>query len=485
MSSSSDESDAVPPVTGDNHSDSDNQDNKSISSSSTSSPAHSPAKDGASSDEDSDSDVAEQTQSQAEQVPQAEGQQQEADDNEHSEDDIFTSKPEDSDEERSPKKDDRKSSGSESDGGHVVKPTKRARPDGSEGAAEGVQKSDLFGESSSSGDEQDKEADNTEEIVGPRLYADPDEEEEPETEDTAPTLIEIDMARCQADLGSEGPLFVKLPNFLTVEPKPFDAEVYENEVEDEEQQDEEGRTRLKLKVENTIRWRYSKDEQGNETRESNAKVVRWSDGTMSLYLGNEIFDIQRQPVMDFNHLFVRQGPGLQGQSVFKDKLVFRPHSTETLTHRKVTMTMADKSNRTQKVKVMTDVGRNPETEKQQLIRREEEKLRANARRESQQRRVRERPRVSGLSSGFLEGYDSDEGGESLGAIKRRYQSGYGGYGGDGSMSESEESDAAQDRDRRIGIAKMESDESESDKEQPSHSKQATKKKIVIEDDEDE
>jgi RNA polymerase-associated protein LEO1 len=117
---------------------------------------------------------------------------------------------------------------------------------------------------------------------------------EPETEDTAPTLIEIDMARCQADLGSEGPLFVKLPNFLTVEPKPFDAEIYENEVEDEEQQDEEGRTRLKLKVrpvmeklarsillqvENTMRWRYSKDEQGNETRESNAKVVRWSDGT--------------------------------------------------------------------------------------------------------------------------------------------------------------------------------------------------------------
>jgi RNA polymerase-associated protein LEO1 len=85
---------------------------------------------------------------------------------------------------------------------------------------------------------------------------------------------------------------------------------------------------------------------------------------MSLYLGNEIFDIQRQPVMDFNHLFVRQGPGLQGQSVFKEKLVFRPHSTETLTHRKVTMTMADKSNRTQKVKVMTNVGRNPEAEKQ-------------------------------------------------------------------------------------------------------------------------
>jgi RNA polymerase-associated protein LEO1 len=32
-------------------------------------------------------------------------------------------------------------------------------------------------------------------------------------------------------------------------------------------------------MENTIRWRILKDEHGNERRESNAKIVRWSDGT--------------------------------------------------------------------------------------------------------------------------------------------------------------------------------------------------------------
>ena len=37
-------------------------------------------------------------------------------------------------------------------------------------------------------------------------------------------------------------------------------------------------------------------------------MVRWSDGTMSLYLGSEIFDIHRQPLQgEFSHLFVRQG----------------------------------------------------------------------------------------------------------------------------------------------------------------------------------
>ena len=43
---------------------------------------------------------------------------------------------------------------------------------------------------------------------------------------------------------------------------------------------------MKLKVENTIRWRTLKDADGNDlkdefgkpVRESNARVVRWSDG---------------------------------------------------------------------------------------------------------------------------------------------------------------------------------------------------------------
>lgn len=65
---------------------------------------------------------------------------------------------------------------------------------------------------------------------------------------------------------------------------------------------------MHTQVENTIRWRYSQDESGNEIRESNARIVKWSDGTMSLYLGGEIFDIYKQQLAgEFSHLFVRQG----------------------------------------------------------------------------------------------------------------------------------------------------------------------------------
>lgn len=61
------------------------------------------------------------------------------------------------------------------------------------------------------------------------------------------------------------------------------------------------------KVENTIRWRHAKDDEGADIKESNARVVRWSDGTMSLLLGAEVFDIHKTKIDgEHNHLFVQQ-----------------------------------------------------------------------------------------------------------------------------------------------------------------------------------
>ena len=49
---------------------------------------------------------------------------------------------------------------------------------------------------------------------------------------------------------------------------------------------------------------------GHPIKESNARIVKWSDGSYSLHLGNEIFDVHKQPLQsDFNHLFIRQVSG--------------------------------------------------------------------------------------------------------------------------------------------------------------------------------
>lgn len=52
-----------------------------------------------------------------------------------------------------------------------------------------------------------------------------------------------------------------------------------------------------MKVENTIRWREVFDKDGNVVKESNARVIKWSDGSMSLHLGSEIFDVYKQPLV--------------------------------------------------------------------------------------------------------------------------------------------------------------------------------------------
>uniref|UniRef100_A0A1I8GF13 DUF3421 domain-containing protein n=1 Tax=Macrostomum lignano TaxID=282301 RepID=A0A1I8GF13_9PLAT len=284
-------------------------------------------------------------------------------------------------------------------------------------------------------EENDTEARNEE-------AGDRDEEEEGEEEDAQPveSRINVDFPLIRADLGKEI-YFVKMPNFLTVDTRPFDPATYEDALDEEDVVDEEGRHRLRLRVENTIRWRVAKDAEGRELtdeagqplRESNAKMVRWSDGSLSLHLGAEIFDVHSMDTTaDFNHLFIRQGSGLQGQAVFRRKLVFRPHSTASATHKKITRSLADKSSKQHTVKVLPILSADPERVRQEALRREEEMTRARIRRENIQRRRRERG--SGASSGgrlsrsFLEsgvgGDDEDEdeeGGASLSAIKRNYR----------------------------------------------------------------
>ncbi|KAL5110893.1 RNA polymerase-associated protein LEO1 [Taenia crassiceps] len=221
--------------------------------------------------------------------------------------------------------------------------------------------------------------------------------------------IAADFPPIRADLGREMYL-VKMPNFLSVETRPFDAAFYEGELDEDEVLDEEGRTRLKLKVENTIRWRLVKDTDNNVVQESNARIVRWSDG---------------------------EDRGLQGQAIFRSKLSFRPHSTDSFTHRKMTLSLADKTSKSQKVKILPVAGADPESNRSLAVRKEEERLRVALRRESQQRRMRERqlaaasahrqrrsvPGPSGYESFGDSDADINGNSVSLSAIKRNAKAG--------------------------------------------------------------
>ena len=64
----------------------------------------------------------------------------------------------------------------------------------------------------------------------------------------------------------------------------------------------------------------------------------------------------------------------------------------------------------------------PEASRYRRVKEEEERLRSDLRKESMVKRVKERGQHSRLSSGYLEGGDSDdEGGVSLNAIKNKFK----------------------------------------------------------------
>uniref|UniRef100_A0A671R5R1 RNA polymerase-associated protein LEO1 n=2 Tax=Sinocyclocheilus anshuiensis TaxID=1608454 RepID=A0A671R5R1_9TELE len=353
---------------------------------------------------------------------------------------------------------------------------------------------DLFGEADDISSDSDAEKPPT--PGQPMDAEDGLEGDRPEEEPVPETRIEVEIPKVSTDLGSEL-FFVKLPNFLSVEPRPFDPQYYEDEFEDEEMLDEEGRTRLKLKVENTIRWRTRRDEEGSEIKDSNARIVKWSDGSMSLHLGNEVFDVYKAPLQgDHNHLFIRQGTGLQGQAVFKTKLTFRPHSTDSATHRKMTLSLADRCSKTQKIRILPMAGRDPESQRNEMIKKEEERLRASIRRESQQRRMREKQHQRGLNAGYLEPdrYDEDEEGEesiSLAAIKSKYKGG--GLREERARIYSSDSDEGSDEDKAQRLMKakrLDSDEEGENSgkrkaEEDEESAAKKPKKYVISDEEEE
>lgn len=128
-----------------------------------------------------------------------------------------------------------------------------------------------------------KKEDSDDDITGPRLHP---EFEEDETEPPQPPL-ELKLPLIKGNYGEHGPILTRWPNFISVDTHPFNEEIYEPEEGDISVVDDEGRSRLQLKVENCIRWRnivdHEKnpilDENGKSRRESNAKIVRWSDGS--------------------------------------------------------------------------------------------------------------------------------------------------------------------------------------------------------------
>ncbi|XP_028063612.1 protein LEO1 homolog [Camellia sinensis] len=99
---------------------------------------------------------------------------------------------------------------------------------------------------------------------------------------------------------------IKVSNIMGIDPKPFDPKTY---VEEDIFVANESGSKKRIRLDNNIvRWRIVRNPDGTESYESNARFVRWSDGSLQLLIGNEVLDLSVQDAQhDQVHLFLRHG----------------------------------------------------------------------------------------------------------------------------------------------------------------------------------
>lgn len=134
--------------------------------------------------------------------------------------------------------------------------------------------------------------------------SDIDEEEDEEaqnslmsSQDTIKPTEHCNICIPQTHRLSDNPhLILKLPGFVKIQPNPFSSELYNAS---SERDIYSGATAM-------MRWRYklsdsgdiARDSEGHPIRESNSRLVKFSDGTYQLLIGDEAFECNILPVRD-------------------------------------------------------------------------------------------------------------------------------------------------------------------------------------------
>jgi len=207
-----------------------------------------------------------------------------------------------------------------------------------------------------------------EEVIKEEIIKEEEEEEDEEFQDNLRDVFgseseeekdngiqKLEVPRFKTPNSESKKYYFRLPSSLNVVFAPFDPKTYTLEAQDGNH-------------ENTIRWR-TKDEE----KESNAKILKWSDGSMQLKVGNTFFDITEQPVKN-NHLFLKQSNrNIFCQGVFDHKWNLKP--TITTQHIQQKITSKKVSSLDMKGIKLTEAKEDPEFRERKLIENQSSKLR--------------------------------------------------------------------------------------------------------------
>ncbi|XP_022209936.2 RNA polymerase-associated protein LEO1 [Drosophila obscura] len=117
------------------------------------------------------------------------------------------------------------------------------------------------------------------------------------------------------------PVLQKMPRYTYVETAAYNQNTFQQVMSENDLMNEQSRNDFIRRLRDTVRWRINAD----GTRQANAKIRLWSDGSETFHMGAESFDVVRQPLPQRNvQLCSRHGSCYQPQGLFEEKLTFRP-----------------------------------------------------------------------------------------------------------------------------------------------------------------
>ncbi|CAH2044064.1 unnamed protein product [Thlaspi arvense] len=214
---------------------------------------------------------------------------------------------------------------------------------------------------------------------------------------------------------------IKVSNIMGIDPKPFDAKTF---VEEETFETDESGAKTRIRLGNNIVRHSSSNplvlllvsyffcsllmcRYAHMQSESNARFVRWSDGSLQLLIGNEVLDITEQDAQqDQNHLLIKHEKGiLQSQGRILKKMRFIPSSLTSNSHRLLTALVDSRHKKSYKVKnCVTDI--DPEREKEKRERAESQNLKASTKLSQAREKIKRKYPLPAerrrLSTGYLE-----------------------------------------------------------------------------------
>lgn len=217
-----------------------------------------------------------------------------------------------------------------------------------------------------------------------------------------------------------------LPRFLFVDPTPFNPINFEQEVRDfirsnaaitdQSQQSLKSSIQFKkLQYLNTMRWRYAKSKSNELFKQSNANIVEWDDGSMSLKLGTQYFDIKRNKIDD-NIVAFQNGETLMSLFNLDNQIQVLPPSMKSKAHQFLASTLS-KNMKLKKSKTINTIVtvEDPEAKAREVSRVQKEIEKAKRRQlakiqlqEEQMGRSSNRSSPSAGSSSYNMGIDADE-----------------------------------------------------------------------------